>query len=69
MREKLAPVAAVGFAAASAPALIEWAFGTTPVSIPAQVHFYAVGMTALGAAAASVALTLIGARLRIRAPC
>jgi HD-GYP domain-containing protein (c-di-GMP phosphodiesterase class II) len=50
-------------AAAFTPALAEWAFGHTHVSITAQVHFYAVGMTALVAAAASVALTLMGARL------
>jgi HD-GYP domain-containing protein (c-di-GMP phosphodiesterase class II) len=61
-RERLAPAVLVGAAAAAAPALIEWSFGTTPVSIAPSVHFYAVGMTALGAAAASVALTGIGAR-------
>jgi HD-GYP domain-containing protein (c-di-GMP phosphodiesterase class II) len=51
-----------GAVAACAPALIEWAFGETTVHIPPTVHFYAVGMTALGAAAASIALTWIGAR-------
>jgi HD-GYP domain-containing protein (c-di-GMP phosphodiesterase class II) len=61
-RERLAPAVLAGAVAAAAPALIEWGFGTTPVAIAPAVHFYAVGMTALGAAAASVALTGIGAR-------
>jgi len=63
-RERLAPALLAGAAAAAAPALIELGFGKTPVSIPPTVHFYAVGMTALGAAAASIALTVIGSRLR-----
>jgi HD-GYP domain-containing protein (c-di-GMP phosphodiesterase class II) len=60
--ERLAPALAIAAAAAAAPGLIEWAFGKTPVSISPTIHFYAVGMTALGAAAASIALTGIGAR-------
>ena len=63
MREKLGPVLLIGFTVAFLPAVAELAFGHTTVSIPVDVHFYAVGMTALGAAAASVALTAIGARL------
>ncbi len=55
---------ALGLAAAFLPALAEWAFGHTHVSVTVQVHFYAVGMTALVAAAAAVALTLMGARLQ-----
>jgi HD-GYP domain-containing protein (c-di-GMP phosphodiesterase class II) len=63
MREKLGPALLIGFAVAAVPAFAELAFGKTTVSIPASVHFYAVGMTALGAAAASIALTVIGARM------
>ena len=48
--------------AAAIPGSSEWAFGHTAVSIPPVVHFYAVGMTALGAAVASLVLTGIGAR-------
>jgi hypothetical protein len=50
-RERLAPALLVGAAAAAAPGLIELGFGRTGVSIPPAVHFYAVGLTALGAAA------------------
>jgi len=61
--ERVAPALALGLAAAFAPALAESAFGHARVSVTAHVHFYAVGMTALVAAAAAVALTLMGARL------
>ena len=57
MREKLGPVLLIGFAVAFAPGGRRARVRHTTVSIPADVHFYAVGMTALGAAAASVALT------------
>jgi HD-GYP domain-containing protein (c-di-GMP phosphodiesterase class II) len=60
--ERLAPVLALGAAAAVIPGLSEWAFGHTSVSIPPIIHFYAVGMTALGTAVASLVLTAIGAR-------
>jgi putative nucleotidyltransferase with HDIG domain len=63
-RQWLAPGIVAGAMAAVAPALIECGFGETHVSISPTVHFYAVGMTALGAAAASVALTGIGARFQ-----
>jgi HD-GYP domain-containing protein (c-di-GMP phosphodiesterase class II) len=62
LRERLAPALLVGVVACAVPGLTELAFGKTSVSIPASVHFYAVGMTALVAAAASLALTAIGAR-------
>ena len=64
LRERVLPAASIGLVVAALPAAIEWLFGHTAVKIPAPVHFYAVGMTALAAAAASVALTLIGARFR-----
>ncbi len=60
--ERLAPVLAVGAMAAAIPGSSEWAFGHTAVSIPPVVHFYAVGMTAVGAAVAALVLTGIGAR-------
>jgi hypothetical protein len=63
LRERVAPALALGLAAAFAPLLIELAFGHTKVNVTADVHFYAVGMTALVAAVASVALTVMGARL------
>jgi len=62
--ERLAPALALGAAAAVAPAATEWAFGTTQIVVAPSVHFYAVGMTALGTAVASLVLTAIGARFR-----
>ncbi|HEY4349028.1 MAG TPA: HD-GYP domain-containing protein [Gaiellaceae bacterium] len=62
LRERLAPALLVGALACAIPGLTELVFGHTSVAIPASVHFYAVGMTAVVAAAASLALTAIGAR-------
>jgi HD-GYP domain-containing protein (c-di-GMP phosphodiesterase class II) len=59
--ERLAPALALGAAAAAVPAASEWAFGQTRVTIAPVVHFYAVGMTALGTAVAALVLTWIGA--------
>ena len=64
LRERLLPTLVLGATAAAAPGLIEWAIGHRHVSISADIHFYAVGMSALAAAAASIALTAIGARFR-----
>ena len=64
LRERLLPVLAIGGAVAAVPGLVEIFYGHTSVSIPPHVHFYAVGMTALAASAASLALTVIGARFR-----
>jgi HD-GYP domain-containing protein (c-di-GMP phosphodiesterase class II) len=61
--ERLVPALALGAAAAAVPAASEWAFGHTRVTIAPVVHFYAVGMTALGTAVAALALTWIGAHL------
>ncbi len=55
-------VLALGTVAAFLPAVVELAVGRTHVHISATVHFYAVGMTALVAAAAALTLTAIGAR-------
>jgi HD-GYP domain-containing protein (c-di-GMP phosphodiesterase class II) len=62
LRERLFPVLLLGTIAAGAPALVEWLAGRHPVSIDNRVHFYAVGFTALAAAAACVALSVVGAR-------
>jgi HD-GYP domain-containing protein (c-di-GMP phosphodiesterase class II) len=62
LRERLLPGLAAGVAIAALPGAIELAYGQTPVAIAGTIHFYAVGMTALAAAGASVALTVIGAR-------
>jgi HD-GYP domain-containing protein (c-di-GMP phosphodiesterase class II) len=63
LRERLWPALVLGGVVAGLPVAAERAFGHTSVDIAPLVHFFAVGMTALAAAAASVALTLIGARL------
>ncbi len=62
LTERLFPVLIVGTVAAGFPALVEWAVGHHTVSIDGKIHFYAVGFTALAAAAACVALSVAGAR-------
>jgi HD-GYP domain-containing protein (c-di-GMP phosphodiesterase class II) len=62
LRERLLPMALVGVAAAAAPAVLIWLIGNRAVQVDSRIHFYAVGMAALAAAAAAVALTVIGAR-------
>ena len=61
-RERLFPILAIGTVAAGLPALLEWTAGGHHVQIDGRVHFYAVGFTALAAAAACVALSVVGAR-------
>jgi hypothetical protein len=61
-RERLFPILAIGTVAAGLPALVEWTAGGNHVQIDGRVHFYAVGFTALAAAAACVALSVVGAR-------
>src|ERR1700724_1338220 len=63
LSERLFPVLFLGAVAAGVPALVEWVVGHHAVTIDAHVHFYAVGFTALAAAAACVALSVVGARL------
>jgi putative nucleotidyltransferase with HDIG domain len=60
--DRLLPVLLVGAIAASVPALVLWVVGEHPVNIDSRVHFYAVGFTACAAAAACVALSIVGAR-------
>jgi putative nucleotidyltransferase with HDIG domain len=64
MRERLLPVLALGGVAAFAPALPIGLVGKHTVHLDPRIHFYAVGVTALAAAAAAVALTIVGARFR-----
>ena len=51
-----------GIAAGGAPAAVEAAVGHHEVYLSGTLHFYAVGFSALVAAAAAAGLTLIGAR-------
>jgi hypothetical protein len=62
LRERLFPVLAVGTAVAAAPGILIFVYGQQTVDVDGAVHFYAVGMSAVAAAAAAVALTIIGAR-------
>ena len=54
----------IGLVVALAPAALIAAVGRHPVQLDSRVHFYAVGVTALAAAAAAVALTIVGARFK-----
>jgi HD-GYP domain-containing protein (c-di-GMP phosphodiesterase class II) len=62
LSERLVPVLTLGTIAAGIPAVVEWIVGHHAVAIDGHVHFYAVGFTALAAAAACVALSVVGAR-------
>jgi hypothetical protein len=56
------PVPVVGVVAAAAPAVVHVVWGTVEVEPTAAMHFYSVGFSALVAAAAALALTIVGAR-------
>jgi putative nucleotidyltransferase with HDIG domain len=62
--DTLAPILVVGGALAAFPTAAGHFFGGEKVAFGGGVHFYGVGMTALAAAVAAVALTIIGARRR-----
>src|SRR5205085_5123473 len=62
LNERVFPILGIGTVAAGIPALVIWLAGGHQVQIDGQVHFYAVGFTALAAAAACVALSAVGAR-------
>lgn len=62
LRERLLPVLVVGTAAAAAPAAVHVLWGNVKVSFTGETHFYAVGCSALVAAAAALGLTAVGAR-------
>jgi HD-GYP domain-containing protein (c-di-GMP phosphodiesterase class II) len=61
-RSRLLLLLAVGAAAGGAPAAVEAAIGHHEVYLTGTLHFYAVGFSALVAAAAAAGLTVIGAR-------
>jgi putative nucleotidyltransferase with HDIG domain len=62
--DKLAPILVVGGALAAFPTAAGHFFGGDEVTFGGGVHFYGVGVTALAAALAAVALTIVGARRR-----
>ena len=62
LNERVFPILGIGTVAAGIPALVIWLAGAHQVQIDGRVHFYAVGFTALAAAAACVALSAVGAR-------
>jgi putative nucleotidyltransferase with HDIG domain len=62
LNERVFPALGLGTLAAGLPALVIWLTGDNHVQIDGRVHFYAVGFTALAAAAACVALSVVGAR-------
>jgi hypothetical protein len=62
--DRLAPILVTGGALAAFPTAAGHFFGGDQVAIEGGVHFYGVGVTALAAALAAVALTIIGARRR-----
>lgn len=62
--DRLAPILVVGGALAAFPTAAGHFFGGEKVTLGGGVHFYGVGLTALAAALAAVALTIIGARRR-----
>jgi hypothetical protein len=62
LNDRFFPALFAGLAAASLPALLEWLVGAHHVHIDNRVHFYAVGFTAVAAAGACVALSIVGAR-------
>ena len=61
-RERLILMLVAGLAVAALPAVLIGTIGMSEVALDGQVHFYAVGLTALAAAAAAIALTVVGAR-------
>jgi HD-GYP domain-containing protein (c-di-GMP phosphodiesterase class II) len=62
LRRDIGSIVALIGGCAVFPALLLWLLGTVMVMPPPWVHFYGVGMTALAATAAAVALTTAGAR-------
>jgi HD domain-containing protein len=62
--ESIVPVLALGGALAAFPLAAMHFFSREKVQFGAEVHFVGVGLTALPAAAAAVALTIVGARRR-----
>ena len=62
LRRRLLPLLALGAAVAAAPAVVELIWGERVIAFNMNLHFYAVGFSALAAALAAAVLTWIGAR-------
>ena len=62
LRERLVPLLVLGALVAVAPAVVELMIGRDPASFTGRVHVFAVGFTALAAALAAIALSIVGAR-------
>ncbi len=62
LNERRAAVLLLGLAAAAIPAIVHVVAGGINVHFTGTTHFYAVGFSALTAAAAAVGLTVIGAK-------
>jgi hypothetical protein len=62
LRERVAPILAIGGTAAAVPPLLLHFFGRDPAEIDGGMHFFGVGLSALAAALAAVLLTIAGAR-------
>jgi putative nucleotidyltransferase with HDIG domain len=62
--EHIIPVLTLGVVVAAAPFAVTYAVAHRHADFSAQVHFSGVGLTALAAAIAAVALTIAGARRR-----
>ena len=62
LNDRPLPVLVAGTLFAGAPALAEALVGNHLITIAGRIHFYAVGFTALAAAAACIALSIVGAR-------
>src|SRR5258707_1984413 len=62
LRERLLPVLVVGAVAGAAPAVVHVLWGDVNVNFTGEMHFYAVGFSALVAAGAALGLTIVGAR-------
>jgi putative nucleotidyltransferase with HDIG domain len=62
LNERLYPSLLIAAALAAAPCAVEWLVGSRAVAIDNRVHFFAVGFTALAAATACIALSIVGAR-------
>ncbi|HEX5449020.1 MAG TPA: HD-GYP domain-containing protein [Gaiellaceae bacterium] len=62
LRRRLLPLLTLGAVIAAAPAVVELIWGERVITFNMDLHFYAVGFSALAAALAAAVLTWIGAR-------
>jgi HD-GYP domain-containing protein (c-di-GMP phosphodiesterase class II) len=63
-RERLVVIVVTGLGIALVPAVLILTIGFTRIRLDGNVHFYALGLSALAATAAATALTIVGARYR-----